>query len=255
MSKPSGAAPAMVRAQSQRQGGPPLWVLAVVYGVLMLIAVGISAGSPQPGADDQAVLAYQRGHAGALQVAAFLWFGSSIPLAIWAATAYRRLRMLGVTAPGTAIGFAGGLLAANSVAMVGLVTWVRSQLGDLSDPGVARLLGDLGFALGAAGYAAPFALLLAGVAVPALILRLLPRWLAWTGLTIAVIGMVATLTLLTPALDLTLPVLRFGGLLWLIVASLLLPRTRPRRFPPKPLTASTNGVPGQGTDQEREQWL
>ena len=122
------------------------------------------------------------------------------------------------------------------MSLLGLVTWVRSQTPDLTDPGLARVLADFGFALGAAGYAAPFALLMAGVAVPSLILRFLPRPLAWTGLVIAAIGMLTTFTLLTPALDVTLPILRFGGLLWFIAAGFLLPRTRPRRSTPAPRT-------------------
>lgn len=221
-------------ARHEPQGGPPLWVLALVYGALMLAGVVASATAPRPSATAEAVLTYQHGHPGTLQLAAFFWFAAAVPLAIWAATAYRRLRRLGVTAPGAAIGFAGGLLAAGSVSLLGLVTWVRSQTPDLTDPGLARVLADLGFALGSAGYAAPFALLVAGVTVPSLILRFLPRPLAWAGLAIAAVGMLATVTLLTPALDATLPILRFGGLLWLVAASFLLPRTRPRRSTPQP---------------------
>ncbi len=44
------------------------------------------------------VLAYDRAHHTALQVAGFLISGASVPLAIWTATVYRRLR---VRNPGT----------------------------------------------------------------------------------------------------------------------------------------------------------
>jgi hypothetical protein len=72
------------------------------------------------------------------------------------------------------------------------------------------------------------ALLVAGVAVPSLILRLTPRPLAWFGLVIAAIGMVSTLTLLTSALDFTLPIGRFGGLIFIVATSVLLPASRHR---------------------------
>jgi hypothetical protein len=72
------------------------------------------------------------------------------------------------------------------------------------------------------------ALLIAGVAVPALILRLTPKPLAWAGLVIAAAGMLSTLTLLTSALDATLPIGRFGGLIWIIAVSVLLPASRHR---------------------------
>jgi len=53
-----------------------------------------------------------------------------------------------------------------------------------------------------------------------------PRALAWAGLVIAGVGVLSTFALLTPTLDVTLPVGRSGGLLWLIAASIALPRTR-----------------------------
>jgi len=216
---------------ARAQGGPPLWVLALAYTALMLVGVALSAGVPLPSASAESVLAYQRGNAGTLQLAAFFQFGSAMPLAIWAATVYRRLRMLGVTAPGTAIGFAGGLLAAGSLALGGLIGWTRAQTADVADPALAKLLAQLAFAVGGVGYAVPFALLVAGVAVPGLILRLLPRALGWAGMVVAVIGVLGAGAILTPALDLALPVTRFGGALWLIVVGFLLPRTRQRRQP------------------------
>ena len=66
------------------------------------------------------------------------------------------------------------------------------------------------------------------MAVPSLILRLTPRSLAWFGLVVAAIGMVSTLTLLTSALDFTLPIGRFGGLVFIVAASVLLPTSRHR---------------------------
>jgi hypothetical protein len=57
----------------------------------------------------------------------------------------------------------------------------------------------------------------------------LPRAWAWAGLVIAALGMLSLLSLLTPALYPLLPVGRFGGLIWLVAASILLPHDRPRR--------------------------
>jgi hypothetical protein len=61
-----------------------------------------------------------------------LVFGAAVPLAIWAATIYRRLRTLGVTAPGAVIGLAGGILAAASLALSGLVTWVAADTAHIA---------------------------------------------------------------------------------------------------------------------------
>jgi hypothetical protein len=181
---------------------------------------------PQLSATGTAVAAYDSSHHVVLEVAGCLGFAASAPLAIWAATAYRRLLTLGVTAPGAVIALAGGLLAAASLGLSGLITWTSAQPGAAADPAAARVLADLSFATGAAGFVVPLALLLAGVAVPSLILGFGPRPLAWAGLVIAAAGVLSTFALLTSALDATLPVGRFGGLLWLIAASIALPRTR-----------------------------
>ena len=51
---------------------------------------------------------------------------------------------------------------------------------------------------------------------------------------VAAIGMLSTLTLLTPALDFTLPIGRFGGLIFIVAASALLPATRHRLTADRP---------------------
>lgn len=211
------------------QGGPPLIVPALAYGALMVAAVVLSARSPQPSAPAASVLAYDRAHHDTLQVAGCLGFAASLPLAIWTATAYRRLRTsLGVTAPGAVISLAGGLLAAVSLGLSGLVSWTGSQIPTSGDPALARALADLSFATGSAGFVAPLGLLIVGIAVPGMLLRLLPRPLAWAGLVIAAASEASAFALLTSALDFTFPVGRFLGLAWLVTASVTLPARRPR---------------------------
>ena len=48
--------------------------------------------------------------------------------------------------------------------------------------GLTHALNFFSFITGSVGFVLGIGLLVAGIAVPALILRLLPRWLAWTGL-------------------------------------------------------------------------
>jgi hypothetical protein len=211
---------------SRRQGGPPPLVPALVYGALLIAAVALLAGAPHPGAPAASALTWYRAHTGVLHAAALVIFGAAAPLAIWTATIYRRLRTLGVTAPGAVIGLSGGLLASASLALSGLVTWTLAETAPSVSPALAQVLMDLSFAAGAAGFVVPLALLLAGVAVPSLILRLIPAPVAWAGLAVAAVGALSTFTLVTPALDATLPIGRFGGLAWIIAASLLLPANR-----------------------------
>ena len=211
------------------QGGPPLLVPALAYGALMIASVILSARVPQPSASASALLAYERSHHTELQVAGFLGFGASAPLAIWSATTYRRLRILGVTAPGAVIALAGGLLAAASLALSGLISWTSAQAAPTASPALARALADLGFAAGSAGFVVPLGLLLAGVSVPALVLALTPRPWAWFGLAVAAVSVLSAFILLTSALDATLPIGRFGSLIFLVAVSLVLPQSRHAR--------------------------
>jgi hypothetical protein len=71
--------------------------------------------------------------------------------------------------------------------------------------------------------------LIAGVAVPGLILRLMPRGLAIAGIVVAVAGVLSLVSLLVPALAVLLPVTRFGGVVWFVAVSVALPLSRRRR--------------------------
>jgi hypothetical protein len=217
-----------IPTRPRRQAGPPPLAPALAYGALMITSVALAAGGPRPDTGAGATLDYVRDHTGRLQAAGLLAFAAAAPLAVWTATAYRRLRTLGVTAPGAVIALIGGVLASGSLALSGLVSWTTARSAAAADAGLVRALTDLGFATGAAGFVVPFALLVAGIAVPALLLGLTPRPLAWTGFVVAGVGMLSTFTLATSALDPTLPIGRFVGLAWIVAVSAVLPASRHR---------------------------
>lgn len=100
-----------------------------------------------------------------------------------------------------------------------LTSWAAVQTAGLGDSALARLLATLWFATGGVGFVAPFGLLLVGIAVPALVLKLLPRPLAWAGLAVGVLAMLSTFALFTGLLHPLLPVGRFGGVLFLIAVA------------------------------------
>ncbi|MEV6972777.1 DUF4386 domain-containing protein [Kitasatospora sp. NPDC093806] len=211
------------------QSGPPLLLPAVAFAALMVVSIVLSRQTPLPTDSAADTLAYYRDHATVAKVAGTLQFGASLPLAIWAAIAYQRLRRLGVTAPGPGIALVSGVLAAASMAVCGLTVWTAARAGGLGDAPLVRSLADLTFASGGPGHVVPFAVMLAGVAVPMLLLGFGPRGFAWAGLVLAGIGVLGTLALLSTSLGFFLPIARFGGLIWLIAASVLLPAQRPRR--------------------------
>ena len=200
---------------------------AISLGLLLGgLAIGVALGGVMPLPFDAAVGEYFRTEAVAVQVSAVAVFASSVPLAIYAATVSTRLRQLGVTAPGATIALAGGVLAAGALGMAGLLVWTLSRPEVSADTALTRALYFLVFLVGGPGHVVALGLLLAGMAVPSLILGLLPRPVAWTGLAIAVAAELTTLVLVWPGLAVLLPIARFPALVWLIVAGALLPLRR-----------------------------
>ena len=219
------------RPATPRRTGPPLIVPALASALLFLagMIVGSASGAspPLPTASAAETLTYFEQHQGTVTLIGFLQFGSAIPLAIFAATAFTYLRKLGMDVAGVTIGLVGGVVAAAMLALCGVLQWVGARTALLDDPAVSRVVQDLVFMTGGVAHVVPLGLLMAGIAVPALMGRLLPRWLAWVGIVLAVIAELSSLALLTPLAMIALPIARFGGLLWLIAVGALLPTTRP----------------------------
>lgn len=219
-------------APRRRPAGPPLPPIAIatvaVFMASLILPIIFAGGDtfPSPYADQESIIDYFQAHPGPVLIAALLQFAASLPLAIFAATASVRLNHLGVRAPGPSIGLVGGVLASASMALSGLLTWTLSRPEILEHTELIQLMHDLAFITGGPGFVVPAGLLIAGIAVPGLLARLLPRWLAWAGLVIAALAMIATLTVAIPALSILLPIVRFPFLAWIVIVAFLLPRQR-----------------------------
>ena len=197
--------------------------LGLLFGGL---AIGVALGGvmPLPYGPVAAVQAYVRAQPVAVQVIATAVFASSVPLAIYAATAGARLRQLGAPAPAATIALTGGILAAGSLGLTGLLGWTLSRPEVSADTALVRALYYLVFLVGGPGHIAALGLLVAGMAVPSLNLRLTPRTVAWSGLAIATLAELTMLVLVWQQLGVLLPIARVGALVWLVVAGALLPR-------------------------------
>lgn len=200
-----------------------LFVASLVVSTLMA-----GRAFPAPFGADSTIQAYFRGETDAVRVGAVLQFGAAVPLAILAAAAYARLQHLGIRVAGATIALAGGLIAAGFAMLSALLQWTLSRPAAISDPAVVRVLHDLAFLTGGPAYVVALGLLLAGIAVPALIVGLLPRWLAIAGLVLAGVAELSTLVLVNAGFGVLLPLARFGGMIWLIVAAAKLPLSRGR---------------------------
>ncbi len=212
-----------------RRGGPPLLAPALAWAALTVLAAVLHPGI-RPGADPAATLALLRDHTVAAQLSATVLLASAVPLAVWVAAAHHRLQRLGLRVAGPTLGLAGGLLAAGMLALSGAAAWAAAATAAVPGDATAAAVGlnSLSFAAGGAGFVVTFGLLIAGVSVPTLLGGLVPRPLAWTGLVLAGVAVVAVLSLVLPVLGPLLPVVRFGGLIWLVWVSAVMPLTRRR---------------------------
>ena len=193
------------------RGGPPLAVPAIAFAALTVAGAALGSAGPRPDTTAENTLAYTLTHPGALGLGAALLLGSAFPLVVYAATAVRRIERLGIGAPGPLMGFAGAVVAAAALSVSALASWTAAQTAPLGDAGLARALAWVWFGAGGVGFVAPLGLLVLGLAVPALIGRLVPRWLAVAGLVIGVLALLSTFALATDLLYPLIPVGRFGG--------------------------------------------
>lgn len=219
-------------AVETRHPGPNLGALSVVYTVLFLASLVATAVMtkgkhfPSPFGSPEVAQAFFETNANAVRLSAFLQFGAAVPLGIFAATAVGRLRFLGVNVAGVFIALFGGIAASLFAAASALFQWVLAQPDVPSHVETTRVLHLLSFATGGVAYTVPFGLLVAGVSVIAWFTKLLPSWLVWLGLVIAVVAELSSLSLVFTPVAYLLPAARFPGFIWMIAAGHLLPRSR-----------------------------
>jgi len=211
---------------------PPLGGLAVAFTGLFMasqVIIGMMAVGtfPSPYDAPETAQMYFGANADVLRWAAFLQFGAAIPLGIFTATVVSRLRFLNLTVAGVTIAQFGGYVASIMLAFSGLTTWAMTQPGMAADVSTLRALQLLSFSTGGIGHVVGLGLLLAGVSVPAAFARLLPRWIAWLGLVLAVLSELSSVSMVFSTVSLLLPLSRFPALVWLIATGFAMPVARP----------------------------
>ncbi|HEX4310452.1 MAG TPA: hypothetical protein VHZ25_10515 [Acidobacteriaceae bacterium] len=223
-SSPAGEAPRV------RHQGPPAGVLATIFMVLfctgLYFVTSFSAKPyfPGPWEPVTTLMAFFQARAHAVMLCAFFHFGAAIVLGIFTATMVNQMRFLGVRAAGVNIALFGGFATAFSMFVSAFSLWALAQPGVAQDAAVTEVFYYFGFAAGGPGYSVPLGLLIAGISVPALLMKKLPTWLAWTGIALGLMGELSWLNLILPKAVFLVPLTRFPGFIWLIAAGFLLPR-------------------------------
>ena len=225
----------MEKIQSVRFRGPHLGILAVIFTGLFIFGltyvINFAPGAPHfPNPYDPAavVTAYFREHPHDVLMCTFFQFLSSIPLGIFTVTVWSRLKWLGVKAVGPSIALLGGFLVVMGAFISSMIAWTMVFPGVAADAGALRALYYLAFGIGGVGYSVPMGLLIAGIAVPSGFMKLLPRWMVVFGIILGVIGETSCLALLSPVMTALIPLTRFPGFIWLMIAGFMLARRKPR---------------------------
>jgi hypothetical protein len=218
----------MTLTEKHGRSGAPLLPPVLSYVVLTMCAFAVPplASGVTPWTSDHALLEFFQHHSGAAHASAFFTLGSAIPFAVATAVATTRLRTLGIDVPGRIIAQIGGTIAATLLAIAGLSTVALTQDGVSDSAAVVRAFNGLTFATGGPGFVVFEGLLVAGVSIAGLLGRVLPRWLGWGGIAVAVVSELASLSAAFDGADFLLPIGRFGGLLWLVAIAFRLPSTR-----------------------------
>lgn len=223
--------PQPAQSAGPRHAGPPLLVPGGVFVALCVASfasLAIMTGfAPYPIPFDTGDGSrYFAQHARAVQVAAFLQFGAAIPLGLFTATLASRLRFLQIEAAGVTIALFGGFAASFFLGCSALVQWVLASPGVAEDPANARVLQLLAFATGGPGHVVPLGLLVAGASITAGLTRLIPRWLMFFGVALALVAELSTLVLIAEPAAYFLPLARFPSFVWIICIALMLPTRR-----------------------------
>jgi hypothetical protein len=206
-------------------------ILALVFTCLSLAAVlpvtplGGTPSLPLPWEPAGVIAAFFQARPSAVAFSAFFDFGSAVVLGIFTATVVNQLRFLGVRAAGVNIALFGGFACAANITAAAFLLWTLTHPAIAHDPTLTYAIFSLMFAFAGVGFAVPMGLLMAGVTVPAMFLRLLPRWVNLLGIALAACGVLSTLNILLPQAIFLIPLTRLLGFAWLIAAGFVLPRT------------------------------
>jgi hypothetical protein len=212
--------------------GPSIVLLASVH--IVLFVAGLVAGSVlrhgpsfvTPFAPAQQVRLFFTQSAMAVRLSSFFLFGSAVPFGIFTVTTVSRLRFMGIRAAGTNITLLGGLVATIALFLSGIAGWILS-IPDLIDlAALVKAIYFVSFLCGGVLYAIGFGLFAAGVSVTSHFTRLLPRSLTFFGIVVAVTGELAWFSLIAFPANFFIPITRYLGFIWMLLAAIWLTRGR-----------------------------
>jgi hypothetical protein len=199
-------------------------MLALIYVAFMVLgAIQLGRSYRVPHNTVAEAVAYVGNFGGSIRFGSFCELSSAVLLGLFVAVTVSRLRFLGVRAAGEVIALCGGVGATVMLMLSALAGWSVTRPGIAEAEGAVSILQALAFAGGGPGFAVPLGLFVAGVSITAGLHRLIPRWLMWLGILLAVACELASLTLVFWNAAYFIPVGRFVGAIWMVAVAVTLP--------------------------------
>jgi hypothetical protein len=216
----------------EKYKGPNMGWLAVIFTILFNLGLSFvitftpaNPHYPGPWEPAETIVAYFRDYRRDVLLCAFFQFGAAIPFGLYVVNMLNRLRFLGIKAGGPYIALFGGLLTSIDLILSSLILWVMAYSGMAQDSSIIRGLYYIVFAVGGVGYSVPLGIFFAGASVSAGFAKVLPKWLVWFGLLLALCGELSWLSLVFPKLLFLIPLTRFPGFVWLTITGFILPQS------------------------------
>ncbi|WP_214401289.1 hypothetical protein [Pseudonocardia lacus] len=225
--------PALRHEPGALQGAGQLPWLAAASLVLLLagVAVGAALGGvfPSPFGDPDQIQAFFADHPTSVQLTAVFGVLSALPVLAYTAAAVTRTGRHPQAGAAPAVALGAGAICTTMMVASALLQWTLTRDDVRADSALVRALHDLSFLTGGVGAVVFLGVLVAAVAVAASRAGLVSRPVALTGVGIGVVGMLSIVSLLWSAAAILLPMGRFPGLIWMILAGVLLSRERAAR--------------------------
>jgi hypothetical protein len=208
--------------------GPSTDIVAAVFVLLFtasLIITNVFTSGDFPTAffPPEYVHGFYQQFSGILRINAMLQFASAIPLGIFTASITSKLEFHGAKVAGVKIALYGGFASSVFLAVSGLTSWVLAQPGVTNNMDVLHSLQLFSFIIGGVAHVVVLGLLVAGVSIPSMFMKLIPKWLAWAGVIIAVLCELSTISMVYPVAFMFIPLGRFMAFIWMIGAGFSMP--------------------------------
>ena len=200
-------------------------VLHFAFFFASLIAIPILAPGariPNPFGNDSELRIFFLIASSAVRVSDYLQLASALCLAVLSPLLGERLPSMSRRSSPSWLIIAGGLGAAIMLCLSALFSWAIVSPGATDLGPALHAFQFIPFLLGGPAWAGFFAIFLTGISMATR--GVLPRWLIGTGLFLACVSALATPVLLSIVFSPCLPIARFLGFVWLIVASIYLER-------------------------------